>query len=579
MMPPAATSTELRDAPAWDRASSPRPDLSPLLRARSVAIVGVSQVPRFGGWVVKNLRDFGYPGRIFGINPRYASLDDQPCYPSLSDLPEVPDCAILALPNERLLPALQQAAELNIPSAVIFASAYSAPVAGQPSLQDRLAEVARASGMVVCGPNCMGFHAFGQKLVVSGYPVAPGTPGGSVTFITHSGSVFDAVWQNQRGVCFNYVISSGNEIVTTLADYLQFALTDPDTRVIGLFLETVRDPQAFRAALRKAAGRDLPIVALKLGRSGRGAELALAHSGALAGEDAAYDALFAHYGVRRVRSLDEMMDALELFATGRRAPTRHIASLHDSGGERGLLVDLAEAEGVSLAPINAETTAKLAAALDPGLAPLNPLDAWGTGNDADRIYRACLLALDADPATGLNVFAVDLYPSEVQSSTYVEVALEVQSRLTKPLVFLSNLAASLGPVQSARLRGAGIPVLMGTEYGLRAIRHLLDYSEYQRRRATPIPDPSPVEKSADRGKGSPDPARVAEWRAELERAPAHSTNLRAKKFCGPTASPRHKKSSPRRRPPRSRPPRRSATRSRSKPPRANRTKATEAACS
>ncbi|MGH2524358.1 MAG: CoA-binding protein, partial [Anaerolineales bacterium] len=446
-----------------------RQDLTPLLHARSVAIVGISQLPRFGGWLYKNLRDFGYPGKIYGVNPRYESLFDQPCYPSLSALPERPDCAILAVPNARMLAALQEAAALGIRAAVLFGSAYSepAPLGGQPSLQEQLAEVARAHGMVICGPNCMGFHAFERKLVVSGYAVRPGTPSGGVAFITHSGSAFDALWQNRRGLYFNYLISSGNEMVTTVADYMQFALAQPSTRAIGLFLETVRDPQTFVAALREAAERDVPVVALKLGRTEQGATLALAHSGALAGQDAAYDALFKHYGVSRVKSLDEMLDTLELLAAGLRPPTRYIASLHDSGGERGLLVDLAEAEGVRFAPISAETTDQLASALDPGLAPINPLDAWGTGNEIDRIYRDCLLALDADQAVGLTVFATDLYPESV-NSTYVDLVLEHRRQLQKPIVFMPNLAASVDPALSARLRQAGIPVLMGTENSVRA---------------------------------------------------------------------------------------------------------------
>jgi acyl-CoA synthetase (NDP forming) len=504
-------------------ASTPRQNLTPLLHAGSVAIVGLSQLPGFGGWIYTNLRDFGYAerGRIYGVNPRYSILYEQPCYPSLRDLPERPDCAILALPNHRLLPVLQEAAELQIPAAVIFASAYSDPVDSQPSLQASLAETARWSGMVVCGPNCMGFLAFGQKLVVSGYPVTPGTPGGGVTFITHSGSVFDTVWQNRRGVRFNYVISSGNEIATTMADYMQFALADPTTQAIALFLETVRDPATFVAALREAAERDIPVVALKVGRSAQGAQLAQAHSGALAGQDAAYEALFARYGVRRVKSLDEMMDALELFSTGLRTPTRYISSVHDSGGERGLLVDLAESEGVQFAPITAKTMARLASTLEPGLAPVNPVDAWGTGNDFGRIYRECLLALDADPATGLTVFGVDLYPAGSISRTYLDVALEVRPQLTKPLVFLSNLSSAVADDVGARLRQAGVPVLMGTENGLRAIRHLIEYSEYQRRRAVWEPEARAVVLH---------PTEIAGLHHELQRATGPLDEYASKKF-------------------------------------------------
>jgi acyl-CoA synthetase (NDP forming) len=305
-------------------------------------------------------------------------------------------------------------------------------------------------------------------------------PAGNVTLISHSGSIWDAILQNNRQVYFNYAVSSGNEMSTTLADYMQFVLTDPTTRVIGLFLETVRDPQIFKAALNEAAERDVPIVALKVGRSERGARLVQAHSGALAGADAAYEALFAYYGVRRVKSPDEMMDTLELLATGMRASTRYITAICDSGGERSMLVDLAEAEGVEFAPISETTSAYLAEILEPGLDPINPLDAWGTGNEYERIYQACLQTLDADPLTGLNVFAVDLTHASDFSPAYVEVALAVQPHLAHPLTFLVHLSAAAGDTQIARLRRAGIPVLLGTETGLRAIRHVLEYTEYQR---------------------------------------------------------------------------------------------------
>jgi acyl-CoA synthetase (NDP forming) len=287
-----------------------RQNLTPMLQAQSVAIVGLSRPGRFGGQIYANLRNFGYAGQIYGVNPRYDILYDQPCYPSLSALPGRPDCAILAVPNERLLEVMQEVTGLKIPAVVIFASAYSMPVAGQPSLQVRLAEIAATNNIVVCGPNCMGFFALRSGLAVSGYQTLPNLSCGNVSLMSHSGSMWDAFLQNRRGVAFNYAISCGNEMVTSLADYMQFVLTDPTTRVIGLFLETVRDPQTFEMALAEAAERDIPVVALKVGRTERSAQLAQAHSGALAGQDAAYEALFAYYGVRRVKSPDEMMNTL-----------------------------------------------------------------------------------------------------------------------------------------------------------------------------------------------------------------------------------------------------------------------------
>ena len=239
-----------------------RQNLAPLLHARSVAIVGISQPGRFGGIVAQNLAGFGYKGPIYGVNPRYESLYDRPCYPSLSELPERPDLALLAVPNSRLLSTLEEVAECQIPAAVIFANAHSDPVEGEASLQTQITRLARERDLVVCGPNCMGFLAPGHGIAVTGYATNPDTPAGNVTFISHSGSVWESFVQNRRGVAFNYIVSTGNEMVTTVADIMQFALSDDSTEVIGLYLETVRDPETFTAALEEAANRIMPAASI-----------------------------------------------------------------------------------------------------------------------------------------------------------------------------------------------------------------------------------------------------------------------------------------------------------------------------
>ncbi len=459
-----------------------RQNLTPLLQPKSLAIVGISQPGRFGGILAENVSQFGYEGTIYGVNPRYDSLYDRPCYASLSDLPERPDLAILAVPNEGLVASLEEVAQCGIPAAVIFASAYSEPNDGELSLRDQLGKIARENDIVLCGPNGMGFVAPCHRLAVSGYQVNPKTPTGNVAMIAHSGSVWEAFLQNQRDVNFNYVISTGSEAATTMSDYMQFVLENESTRVVGLFLETVRDPETFQAALFEAAERNIPVVALKTGRSERGAELALAHSGALAGEDAAYDALFEYYGVRRTRSTDEMLDTLELFATGMRTKTHFVSAILDSGGQRALLVDLGEAEGVEFTPITEETQAKLSEVLEPGLDPVNPLDAWGTGNGADDIYAKSIQALDADPLTGITLLAVDLPPMDDGDSWYANIVRPMLSELRNPLAVLGHLSAATSATQAAELREMGIPVLMGTETGLRATRHVVEYSAYQRDR-------------------------------------------------------------------------------------------------
>ena len=234
--------------------------------------------------------------------------------------------------------------------------------------------------MAICGGNCMGFFNLDRRLRVTGFSHPEDLIAGGVTFISHSGSAFSAMLHNDRDLRFNLVVSAGQEFVTTAADYLAYALEQPTTKVAALFIETVRDAPGFRSALARAAERDIPVVVLKVGRADAAKEMITAHSGALAGEDGAYEAVFDAYGVLRVDTLDEMADTVELLAAGRRAARGGLAAIHDSGGERALLIDAAAADQVVLAAIGEDTVARLAATLEEGLPPVNPLDAWGTGN-------------------------------------------------------------------------------------------------------------------------------------------------------------------------------------------------------
>jgi acyl-CoA synthetase (NDP forming) len=179
--------------------------------------------------------------------------------------------------------------------------------------------------------------------------------------------------------------------------------------------------------------------------------------------------------------MDEMADAVELFSSGRRATAGGLGTVHDSGGERALLIDIAHRVGVGLPDLSNRTTERIAAVLDPGLEPTNPIDAWGTGREAEAVFVECLDALAEDPEIGVIAFCVDLTAEEKPDHAYVDAASTVASRTLKPVAVLSNLASTVDPLQSGRLREAGVPVLEGTETGLRAIAHLLNHRRHERR--------------------------------------------------------------------------------------------------
>jgi acetate---CoA ligase (ADP-forming) len=469
-----------------------RTALQRMLEARSVAVVGASvREGSLGRQMLLELERGGYEGAIYPVNPGYDEIAGLRCFPSIGEVPEAVDLAILGVANARVERALREAADAGAGSAVTFSSLHEEepPEPGMPPLAERVAAIARERGMALCGGNGMGFVNARAKLRATGFLTPDELEPGAVTFLSHSGSGWAAFLFNDRAIRFNLLVSSGQEIVTTMDEYMSYALDLETTRIVGLFLETVRRPAGFLAALQKAAERNVPVFALKVGRTEGSKEMVVAHSGALAGEHGAYEAVFDAYGVHECRDLEEMADAIELFSSPRRATTgTGIASLHDSGGERALFVDLATDTGVPLAAISDDTMAKIAAVLDPGLVAENPLDAWGTGIDADRIYRESFRALHDDPETAAVAFVVDLTrQGEPYDEGYLRVARDVWEQTTKPFCVISNLPATIADDEVGILRGAGIPVLEGTVTGLRALKHLLDDAEVATRPAAVPP--------------------------------------------------------------------------------------------
>ncbi len=470
--------------------------LERMLGARSVAVVGASvKEGSLGRQMMVELQRGGFDGGVYPVNPGYDEVLGIRCYASIADVPEPVDLAILGVADHRVEQALSDAVAAGAGSAVTFSLLHedALPSPDALPLADRVAAIAREAKIPLCGGNGMGFLNLEANLRATGFATPDHLRRGPVAFISHSGSAFAALAFNDRGIGFNLLISSGQEIVTDLAEYIEHALALPSTRVIALLIETVRRPERFRAALAHAADLDIPVIALKVGRTEGSKPLVAAHSGALAGEDGAYEALFDAFGVLRVATLDEMADVMELFSCPRRVTSgMGIASIHDSGGERAMFVDVAADLGVPFASISEATTARIQATLDPGLTAANPLDAWGTGIDADRIFTECFHALHDDPETAVVAFVVDMTrQGEPHEEGYVHIARQVFASTTKPFCVLSNLASAVANEEAALLRDDGIPVLEGTASGLVALRHLLEWSTTRGRPSHGAPQPVP----------------------------------------------------------------------------------------
>jgi acetate---CoA ligase (ADP-forming) len=518
-----------------------------MLEARSVAIVGASARPdSFGARMLAEAAKSPAQPVIYPVNPRYSQVEGRQCYPALADLPGPVDLVLLGVPDAALEAQLTLAAELGCRSGVIFGNAYSEPPPGNgvppqgdstarrggtlvspqqhqsapaapgfAPLRPRLAAIARAAGMELCGAGCMGFANVSYGLRAMGYVEPDPLPAGPVALVTHSGSVFSMLLRTRRAFGYTLAVSAGQELVTAAPSYLSYALDQPETKVLALVMEAMREPDRLRAVLEAAAGRDVPVVLLTAGNSASGRAMVAAHSGALAGSGAGWEALAAAYGVHRVADLAELADTLELFSlltkrrpTGARplparprparplSPGHGIATVHDSGLERAHTADVADELGVPFAAISDSTKARLADLLDPGLAPANPLDVWGTGASTRELFGGCLAALAADDSVGVVALAIDLVKELDGDESYQLALLDVAAQTDKPLVVIANVPAAIDQETAALLRGSAIGVLEGMRPGLLAVRHLLTHlaGRPERSAAQPVTDPARLDR-------------------------------------------------------------------------------------
>ena len=446
---------------------NPTSAVTAMLQARSVALVGASPRPgSFGERMVIEARRSS--ARMHLVNPRYQDIDGIPCAPSLAALDEEIDLVLLGVPDAALLDELKAAAAVGARSAVIFGSANGRP------LREAVIEIAGDAGMAVCGAGCMGFVNNATGLRALGYLEPDPLPAGGVSLVTHSGSAFSTVLRAGRGFGFRLAVSSGQELVTNTADYVEYILTDPDTTLIALLLETPRAVGRLRSGLRRAAGRDIPVVILPVGHSPRGRAMVAAHSGALAGDAAGWQAFCADTGAIQVGDIAEFADTIELFeAKRRRRPgSRGIATVHDSGAERALCADLAHELGVDFSELAAPTLAKIGAQLDEGLAAGNPLDVWGTGADTRELFGACLRAMVDDPGVAVTALAIDLVSEFDGDTAYADAAVDVAAGTDAPLAVLASVGSAVDRPTAERLRGNGIPVLENARSGIAALGHL-----------------------------------------------------------------------------------------------------------
>jgi acetate---CoA ligase (ADP-forming) len=451
--------------------------LDPLVRPRSVAIVGATDRGGPGRAVMESLGAIGFTGPIYPVNPKYKTVLNIACYPSLTELPEAPDIVVFSIRNPLIPEQMRLAVKRGARAAVIYDSGFAELGGDGAKLQEEIAGLARETGMPVCGPNCMGILNPPARVTTYKQNIMdPAAIVGNVGIVSQSGSVCIALLSDLRRFGVSVSVSAGNEAVTRTVDYLDYLIDDPNTKVIATFTETVREPERYVAALDRAAAAGKPVVVIKVGRSERTQRAITSHTGGLAGSSRVFSELLRAHRAIEVNDLDEMTEVLAV-CQGRRWPRgRGISVITGSGGLSELILDNATALGLDLPPLSAAERAEAERVIGRISGDGNPFDAWGNGDYATNLPHAMSVVdkserIDAicycsdtsnDPVIG--------HPGRVLEN--VAMLTTAAGKSEKPYYLLSTRSGVMNRRQVDAMREAGLVVIGGTRQGLAALDHM-----------------------------------------------------------------------------------------------------------
>ena len=448
-----------------------RGGIRPLLFPDSVAVVGASDRTPDAAADLEQVLGGGVP--TWFVNPNRPTVLGRECFPSLTALPETPECAFLLVGHTRAEAAFEDVIAAGVRAVVMPGLGAEAGAEGR-AVTARIAARAAECDIAVVGPNCMGVATPGGLSLWLGTVAGPEefVPG-HVACVAHSGSIAEACLSTGPRVGFRTVVSAGGELSRDLADFVAFLAGDDGTKAIGLFAETIRRPEAFAEALALAAEAGKPVVCLKVGRSQAAARAALAHSGAVVGSARAFSALLRHHGALEVSDFHEFLETLEVLGRRRWPRGLRIAGVSESGGECGLLADHGEDAGIPFAAFGDEIKARLIAAFPNYTLPENPLDCWAI-DDYSVVYPGSLALLRDTGDYDVLLAQVDLSRhrgehDEQWCSLIVESLADVTDGTEIVPVVTSVHSTDPPPAIAALARARDVALLRGTREGLRAV--------------------------------------------------------------------------------------------------------------
>lgn len=464
--------------------------MNALFHPKRIAIVGATPRPGFANNIHGGILRGGYEGEIFGVTPRHQEVLGATCYPTIDQIPGGVDKAIVVVPSNLVMDVLDQAERSTVKALNIITSGFGEQSdAAAQERQQAVRNFARRTGIRVVGPNCLGIISTPVKMVAKSGPYTT-VRRGPIGIVFQSGLLAYSIVipPLEREFGYSYVVTTGNEADLDATDFIRYMVEDDETRVIGCFIEQFRDPEKLLRVATAAAERQKPIVVLKVGRSEAGRKAARAHTGSLVGSDAIADAVMRQYGIVRVNDLDEMTETLAAFHAKRLPKGRGVGTIFVSGGAGGLISDLSQDLGISLPTLAPETVTKLNAVIPEYGTVGNPLDTTGQAGTQPPIMEGSLTAMAEDPNIHTVIYG-QAFPSRVDLATPVgEVLRTMPERYPDKVFFIMALVA--GGVADGRRRDQdpvepvmhwdGIPFLQGAQNGLKAVRSLINYADFQR---------------------------------------------------------------------------------------------------
>ncbi len=442
---------------------APGTGLDAFFQAKGIAVVGASDdITKIGGRPVQLLRKYGYAGDIFPINPKAGTIQGLQAYASILDTPQAPDLAILAVPASATLQAVRDCASRGVRGVVVLSSGFAEAGPEGVALQAEMVRAAREHGMRLLGPNCLGVVNVVDKLVGS-FSIAleqSMPPAGQVGIVSQSGNIGSFTMRNMadRGLGVSRFIATGNEADVDVADGIAALAMDPTTRIILCCMETCRNAGRLITALNMAREQQKPVIVLKIGATEQGQAAAASHTGALMGSDAVFDAVFRRYGVLRVRSFEELLEAghaAALLGTARLPTTQAVTLVAASGGFGIMMADAMVDAGMTLPQLDDSTRAAIREAV-PTAGTNNPVDASAQMSARPDILLKMLTALqnDTNGSTLVLLLALSLYNPRLRG-VYLEALAKIrESHPDRLLVLISQ-----GPPDAvAEINALGIPV-------------------------------------------------------------------------------------------------------------------------